>query len=118
MVTKKDCGCKAGRDINKLQWLFGSRNEKEASSFKFVLNTMINLLGVIVFVVLSVFAIPFVLYNAYENKKRTGRPFVSLPGALKKPMKYVLGTDKKPIRTDKMSVGRVDRENREQDGQQ
>ena len=82
MVTKKDCGCKAGRDINTLQWLFGSRNEKEASYFKFVLNTMINLLGVIVFVVLSVFAIPFVLHNAYENKKRTGRPFVSLPGAL------------------------------------
>ena len=111
MVTKKDCGCKAGRDINKLQWLLGSRNEKEASSFKFVLNTMINLLGVIVFVVLSVFAIPFVLYNAYENKKRTGRPFVSLPGALKKPMKYV-------VETDKMPVGCVDRENREQDGQQ
>lgn len=111
MVVKKDCGCKAGRDINKLQRLMGSRRDKKAGPVRFVLNTMINLFGVIVFGVLSVFAVPFVLHNAYENKKRTGRPFVSLPGALKKPMKYV-------VETDSMPVSCVDNENTAQDGQQ
>lgn len=92
MTDNNDCGCRASKDIDRLQNLFGVKSDKRKSLPRRVLDTTIRFAGVVTLVFLSFFAIPFVLHNAMENKKRTGKPFVSLPSMLKTPMKHVVNS--------------------------
>lgn len=92
MANNNDCGCKAGRDIDRLQTLFGVRDDRDKNILVRLWHTVIRGTGVVVLLFLSLFAIPFVWHNAMENKRRTGRPFVSLPRGLKTPMKHVINS--------------------------